>query len=965
MKGPIESDAPTNRARQAEFESLFQSLLAAKPEARHSLLGELCAKHPQHAGELGRCLEEYSVLSRLLSEADGTGGSLAVVGGDLEQADAWEAYLAQLRSRTGAWSRYVVEGEIARGGMGVIYKAIDRDARRRVALKVMRERSVRDADSDTPSADPRTLGRFLEEAQVHAQLDHPGIAPVHEIGIDSSGRVYFTMKLVKGEDFQCIIERISSGDPDWNLTRGVSVLLRTCEAMSYAHAKGVLHRDLKPSNIMVGRYGEAYVMDWGLARVLGHEDRRDLRIVPAQSESVIRSERHEVASDAPDSPLHTMDGDVVGTPAYMSPEQAFGRIARIGPASDVYSMGAILYHLLTGRMPYLPEGARLSARAIHARVMQGPPEPIASVRSGTPPELVAICEKAMEREIERRYGSMEALASDLRAHLERRVVRAYETGLWAELRKLVSRNRAAAAAIGLALVVTLVITLVSMQTLRHQRNEATALAQEKEVQRLRANRELDQKRLEELQREWKSLFPLDPAKLPAIENLLEEARQLHGQLPDYERALSDEVAELPAGPDPRRAWVEDLEQQAAGEQAERRAELLGQVNAIQASIARYPFVTSDAWRESPGAGSVERDGLYWAEHLQKLCEQLRALDHEGTERVSIPALERYLDMTRRMDQELEVHRGSWEELRAELEDPRQQDRYAGLDFSPWPDLVPLGRNAGTELHEFWHVPSGERPERNPGTGDWRFDGSTGIVFVLIPAAKVTLGSQSTDRQAPNWEARIARGEELVTGKVGAFLIARTELTQGQWLRLAGRNPSTFASGGMLERGEIDDAYPLESVSAARAVPVLERFSLRLPFDHEWEYACRAGTETAWWFPTAPEELDQFEVLLPALEGAALVPDRVGRRRHNAFGMHDMAGNVRELCGDRHHRSMDSHGRFMTERYEPGGYGRLTLRGGSYAAGLLEARSARILRIGADEARCDVGIRPVYVLARKE
>src|SRR5690606_23803914 len=140
------------------------------------------------------------------------------------------------------------------------------------------------------------------------------------------------------------------------------VLQKVCEAMSYAHDKGVIHRDLKPANIMVGRYGEVYVMDWGLAKILGREEARDVRLRPDASSgpTVIRSDRREHAADTPDSPLYTMDGDVVGTPAYMPPEQAEGDLEAMGPHSDVYAVGAMLYHLLAGHMPYVRTGERAS-----------------------------------------------------------------------------------------------------------------------------------------------------------------------------------------------------------------------------------------------------------------------------------------------------------------------------------------------------------------------------------------------------------------------------------------------------------------------------------------------------------------------------------------------------------------------------------------------------------------------------
>jgi serine/threonine protein kinase len=143
----------------------------------------------------------------------------------------------------------------------------DEDLRRHLAMKVM---------LDEQEGAASRLSRFLEEAQVTGQLDHPGIVPVHELGIDARGRVFFTMKLVKGKTLEHVFEAVRHGDDGWSVTRALSVVLRVCEAMAFAHEKGVIHRDLKPANIMVGRFGETYVMDWGLARVLGKKDTKDI-----------------------------------------------------------------------------------------------------------------------------------------------------------------------------------------------------------------------------------------------------------------------------------------------------------------------------------------------------------------------------------------------------------------------------------------------------------------------------------------------------------------------------------------------------------------------------------------------------------------------------------------------------------------------------------------------------------------
>ncbi|MFG0315976.1 MAG: tetratricopeptide repeat protein, partial [Planctomycetota bacterium JB042] len=407
----------------------------------------------------------------------GDAGPSSVSRGE-RRPEAWDAFLSRIGERGSVGDRYEPLGEIGRGGMGVVRKVLDKDLRRTLAMKVVRSDA---ASGSRGSLDSVSLGRFLEEAQVTSQLDHPGIVPVHELGVDGDGNVYFTMKLVKGIELKRVFERVADGTDGWTSTRALNVILRACEAVAYAHAKGVIHRDLKPSNIMVGRYGETYVMDWGLARVLGGtEDEPRPRPEVAASVSVVASDRAERKGVETDSSLGTMDGDIVGTPVYMPPEQAGGQAGDVGPRSDVYAMGAILYQLLTGRMPYVPPETSPSPHLVLRWVLEGPPTPVAELNAAVPPELVAICEKAMSRDPSRRYATMGELAEDLRAYVERRVVKAYATGPTAELRKWVARNRGAA--LGIAAGV-LAVVAAGFFTAWQQRQNAELVARERDAAR--------------------------------------------------------------------------------------------------------------------------------------------------------------------------------------------------------------------------------------------------------------------------------------------------------------------------------------------------------------------------------------------------------------------------------------------------------------------------------------------------
>ena len=341
--------------------------------------------------------------------------------------------------------RYRDEFEVAHGGMGTIYRVWDPSLQRVIAKKVLGT-ALKDR-----SASAGLIERFLEEAQVTAQLDHPGIVPVHELGVDSDGKVYFTMSLVQGQNFKEVIDLVHSDNEEWTRTRALGVLQRVCEAVAFAHSKGVIHRDLKPANIMVGPFGQTYVLDWGLARVDGSAMAAASRNKTGCEQGPVRSGRRDAASSDPASPHLTHEGDVVGTPAYMAPEQARGEIGIVGPRSDVFSIGAMLYHLLAGKMPHANPSAT-TWQAILDATLSGPPQPLNVIATDVPEELIAIQERAMAREPEHRYDSAHDLGEDLRAFLETRVVRAHRTGAFAEFGKWVRRNQIAAAAVALALV---------------------------------------------------------------------------------------------------------------------------------------------------------------------------------------------------------------------------------------------------------------------------------------------------------------------------------------------------------------------------------------------------------------------------------------------------------------------------------------------------------------------------------
>ena len=307
-------------------------------------------------------------------------------------------------------SRYQLHGEIARGGMGAVLKGRDTDLGRDLAIKVL---------LDQHKDKPDVVRRFVEEAQIGGQLQHPGIAPVYELGQFSDKRPFFAMKLVKGQTLSKLLaDRQNAKD---ERSRFIGIFEQICQTMAYAHSRGVIHRDLKPANIMVGAFGEVQVMDWGLAKVLQvggvADEKKSRELKPGQS--VIQTLRSGVGSDVPDfgsTGSNTQLGSVMGTPAYMPPEQALGKVDRLDERSDVFGLGAILCEILTGKPPYVgTDGTAVYRQASRGKL----DECMARLDGcGADEDLIALTKRCLELEPADRPRDAGVLAARVTDYLE-------------------------------------------------------------------------------------------------------------------------------------------------------------------------------------------------------------------------------------------------------------------------------------------------------------------------------------------------------------------------------------------------------------------------------------------------------------------------------------------------------------------------------------------------------------------
>ena len=292
------------------------------------------------------------------------------------------------------FDRFRNAGEIGRGGMASVHRVFDRNLLRYTAMKVIDPRFAER---------PVEAQRFIEEAQIMAQLDHPNIVPVHELGADEAGTLYFTMKQVIGRTLSAELrewEKEGIGTPG-RISHFLEIFTKICDAIAFAHSRGVIHRDLKPGNIMVGSFGQVYVMDWGLARLIQGRGALEEQI------QIARNPSHQELDS---------DGLVMGSFRYMSPEQAQGHSTTLDKRTDVFSLGALLYHMLAGRPPYpatdVPH-AILQAQACDiTRPDEVVPEGVV-----LPPGLCQVAMRALAKNPDHRYQTVTSLKSDVELYL--------------------------------------------------------------------------------------------------------------------------------------------------------------------------------------------------------------------------------------------------------------------------------------------------------------------------------------------------------------------------------------------------------------------------------------------------------------------------------------------------------------------------------------------------------------------
>lgn len=856
-------DQPEGQARD-ELEDAVLEILEGPDHERGVAIDALMQKHPEHALWIRNWLVKAGAIDGDWRGAEDAASDPA------EPTDALPSR-ESLPRRLGS---YLLQDIIGRGGFGTVYRAEQQEPiRRPVAVKIL-----------NPGMDSREIvARFAAEREALNRMDHPGIARLIDAGTTERHRPYFVMELVEGPTMVAFCRRELLPVRD-----RIRLFLKVCDAMLHAHQKSVLHRDLSSNNVLVAAeqatpnaIPQPKIIDFGIAKSL--------------------------ADPLLQGGAMTFQGTLMGTPEFMSPEQAAGRMQDIDTRADVYSLGAQLYELLTEQLPIPGVVLRAQGIANMASVIANHTPPRASDIAPKPRrqllrgDLDSILRKALSKDLQHRYPGVGELSADLRHYLADEPVEVAAPTNWYRLRKFVRRNRAQSLMFGAAMLAVAIALIVMALALGQASREAGLKDQ--------ANQRLKQKadagfrllanedRIARAFTEEAALPPPWPEHMPSYNRWHKEfVVRLRDEQTKIEERLAALEQQRHLGGGELRDDVDEHLDRALTRLRDQLATYLGPNGLAQKVMARQQ------WCRDALATSEQRRSEW-----QRAQRAIKSSDGEVAAR-----------------------------------------EYAGLPLPELAGLMPLGCHPRTKLWEFvdlrTHAPDYPMPTRDTKTGDLKIDAGTGVILVLVPPGRITIGAR---RNQPGMTRNdeLASPDELGDDSVQleAFLIARTELTAIQFSRLTGQAQPNF-----------DALEPISNIDWQTANAELRRWGLSLPTEAQWEYACRAKTTTPWCSGDDAATAADYG----RFEGPQSL---VGQLRSNRFGLCDMHGNVAEWCRDEKLPYIDFEARsgdgLRTREQTPAETWRV-VRGGSIYSGAAGCRSTARDHRPPTTSDAAIGLRPI-------
>jgi len=976
---------------------LFVQSLRRDPAERAAFLDEACSDDPALKGEVAALLQSYEEDPDFMDDFDRP----AVIAG----ADHFGPSTVELTVEPGLpyerFGEFRLLRRLGEGGMGVVFLAWQESLGREVALKVIRPEKRDSLGAET---------RFWREIEAASKINHPNIATIFASG-EENGVHYFAMELVTGESLNDKLHQARARQERIPLEKVLRWIHEISQALDCAHCAGIIHRDVKPANIQITAEGKAVLMDFGLAR---HLDRTTI----------------------------TLPGQMHGTPHYASPEQVWAHNRRIDERTDIYSLGVTLYEAVTGRVPFEGDTTEQVLQQVREADPVPPRRLNPAISRGLDTVILKALEKdpgrrylkmaSFTRDVERLIEGIEPLVkpagwgSRLAKAARKNPSLSVAIGIililvvavpWVFVSQEKSKRKLAEEA---AFEIEQERNNANLEKLRAQAAEQEEKLQRTEAQAARAKAEEAQKeaeesatlanellveiqhltgpydlmRLAELELQADDLWPARPERAREMQAWLAEAEELAGNL-ELHRSNLDELrltyTTLDEGWEDLKAERRDLVARLEALKAEKTEGRATGTAAGQSVIQQLEeeLVSHDAVLARTGDKITKRGAwLFVNPAAQREHDRLTTLiakieDLSADDFGPMAQMQQRLDFAGKiLPQTLAAHREDWEEAIATIAESKEYFLDKGLTITPMQGLVPIGRDPHSGLFEFGHLESGSIAQRDD-LGEPIINVETGIVFVLIPGGTFSMGAVKPSNELSEDDPNVDPYAEPDEGPVhevtvAPFLLSKFELTQAQWLRLTGSNPSFYYPGKEYCDKVINPLHPVEQVNWQESVRMLRRYEMRLPTEAEWEYAARAHTDTIWWMGNDQHDLDGVANLADETLGTLRIPffkidewmndgyachAPIGSYLPNPFGLKDLYGNVGEWCQDAYEINYSSAPRDGSA-FESGDNLLRIVRGGTWSTDSTSCRSA--LRIGEfrSNRNANVGLRPAISLERK-